>query len=151
MIGGKFFLSLKKRMRRFFWELGLHGIAADNIQKGEYGEWLAGKYLRKKGYLLIAENWRSKRNHRLEIDLIFRDQEMLVFVEVRARSLKSFVSGFESINRKKRISLSHAFKAYLREESNIPNNYRFDVVEIDLAHSKRDSNKIFHHENIAIF
>ena len=66
-------------MRRFFWALGLHGIAADNIQKGEYGEWLAGKYLRKKGYLLIAENWRSKRNHRLEIDLIFRDQEMLVF------------------------------------------------------------------------
>ena len=79
------------------------------IFKGEYGEWLARKYLRKKGYLLIAENWRSKRNHRLEIDLIFRDQEMLVFVEVRARSLKSFVSGYESINRK-RISLNHAFR-----------------------------------------
>ncbi|MAK46025.1 MAG: hypothetical protein CMI24_02025 [Opitutae bacterium] len=151
MIGSKFFLPLKKITRRFFWELGLNGIATDNTQKGEYGEWLARRHLRKKGYLLIAENWRSKRNHRLEIDLIFRDQEMLVFVEVRARSSKSFVTGYDSINQKKRINLSHAFKAYLREESNIPNNYRFDVVEIDLANSKRDSNKIFHHENIAIF
>ena len=151
MIGSKFFLPLKKITRRFFWELGLNGITTDNTQKGEYGEWLARRHLRKKGYLLIAENWRSKRNHRLEIDLIFRDQEMLVFVEVRARSSKSFVTGYDSINKKKRINLSHAFKAYLREESNIPNNYRFDVVEIDLANSKRDSNKIFHHENIAIF
>ena len=118
MIGSKFFLPLKKITRRFFWELGLNGIATDNTQKGEYGEWLARRHLRKKGYLLIAENWRSKRNHRLEIDLIFRDQEMLVFVEVRARSSKSFVTGYDSINQK-RINLSHAFKAYLREESNV--------------------------------
>ena len=39
------------------------------------------KVFEEKGLLLIAENWRSKRNHRLEIDLIFRDQEMLVLLK----------------------------------------------------------------------
>ena len=49
---------------------------------GSFGEWYAAKSLKKKGYKIIARNWRSTKDKRLELDLVAIDQECLVFVEV---------------------------------------------------------------------
>lgn len=151
MNGNRVIEWLIKNGRFLFWHLGLKNNLNETSIKGEYGEWLARRYLRKKGYFLLEKNWRSKKNNRLEIDLIFKDCEILVFVEVRARSSKGLVSGYDSINHKKRNSLRRAFNAYLRETSNTVMNYRFDVVEIDLPYLKSLSSGILHHQNIAIF
>ena len=133
------------------WTLGVKPTFKNGKENGEYGEWLGRKYLEKKGFVVLYSNWRSLRDRRNEIDLICMDQEMLVFVEVRARSENSFTTGFESLNKRKRTALLRSFKAYLREMRDCPPTYRFDVVEIDLPMSGNKNVKVFHHENIAIF
>ena len=109
------------------------------------------KFLQRKDFKVIASNWRSRRDSRNEIDLICIDKECLVFVEVRTRSSHSFCCGYESINGKKRKSLLRSFKLYLNENLIRVNNYRFDVVEIDICPNKYCILDVYHHENIAIF
>ena len=85
----------------FLWNMGLKHNLRDSSIKGRIRRVVGKKIFEKKGYFFLTRNWRSKRNNRLEIDLIFKDDEILVFVEVRARSSTSLVSGYESINSKK--------------------------------------------------
>ena len=151
MNGSNFLCIVLNNLRFSLWNKGFRYNLKDSLIKGQYGEWLALKYLKKKGYFFLSKNWRSKKNNKLEIDLIFKDQEILVFVEVRARSTSNLVTGYESINYKKKQTLKRAFMAYLREEKNIPTNYRFDVIEIDLPGDNFSDKFIYHHENIAIF
>ena len=151
MNGSRLFELMSRKAREYLWGFGLNHNFKSSSRKGEYGEWLARKHLIRKGYVLLENNWRSRKNQKLEIDLIFKDGNILVFVEVRARSSKSLVSGYESINRKKLNSLHRAFTAYLRENGHIFEHYRFDVVEVDLPTSKSEDPELFHHENIAIF
>lgn len=151
MNGSNFLCIVLNNLRFSLWNKGFRYNLKDSLIKGQYGEWLALKYLKKKGYFFLSKNWKSKKNNKLEIDLIFKDQEILVFVEVRARSTSNLVTGYESINYKKKQTLKRAFMAYLREEKNIPANYRFDVIEIDLPGDNSSDKFIYHHENIAIF
>ena len=74
------------------------------------------KVFTKNGYLMIAQNWRSRRNQRLEIDLIFKDSGVIVFVEVRARSSSSMVTGFESVNFKKKSILKGLLVLFCERE-----------------------------------
>ena len=76
-------------------------------------------------------------------------QELQLKIQYFFQVLREFYENF-SYN-KKRKTLKRAFTAYLREENNIPANYRFDVVEIDLPDCNSSNMSIFHHENIAIF
>ena len=132
-------------------EYGVKAQSKRFFNKGRIRRVVGKKIFEKERLFFLTRNWRSKRNNRLEIDLIFKDDEILVFVEVRARSSTSLVSGYESINSKKRQTLKRAFMAYLREESNFQTNYRFDVVEIDLPDLNSSGHSLYHHENIAIF
>ena len=55
----------------------------NNRQKGAVGEKTALEYLQKKGYILIDKNWHFSKS--AEIDLIMKDNETLVFIEVKSR------------------------------------------------------------------
>ena len=147
--------NLRINFKRLFWEtvwtIGIKNSLNNKKKKGMYGEWLAKKFLLKNGYLMIAQNWRSRRNQRLEIDLIFKDSGVIVFVEVRSRSSSSMVTGFESVNFKKKSILKKSFSAFLRERNYVDDFYRFDIVEVDLPSSRKENYQLFHHENIAIF
>ena len=147
--------NLRINFKRLFWEtvwtIGIKNSLNNKKKKGMYGEWLAKKFLLKNGYLMIAQNWRSRRNQRLEIDLIFKDSGVIVFVEVRSRSSSSMVTGFESVNFKKKNILKRSFSAFLRERNYVDDFYRFDIVEVDLPSSRKENYQLFHHENIAIF
>jgi putative endonuclease len=151
MNGGRFIGKTKEKLREFLWTLGFKRNLSTSTLKGHYGEWFACKFLVREGFALVHKNWRSKRNQRLEIDLICMDGDILVFVEVRARSSSSLVSGYDSINQKKLNILKRACAAYLRENKGRLNHYRFDIVEIDLPSSGKGKPILFHHENIAIF
>ena len=124
------------------WTFGIKPTFKNGKENGEYGEWLGRKYLKKKGFVVLYSNWRSLRDRRNEIDLICMDQEMLVFVEVRARSENSFTTGFESLNKRKRTALLGSFKAYLREMQDCPPSYRFD------RQSHRTLSQAFHREHM---
>jgi len=95
---------------------------------GYAAEQLACDYLIKQGLLLIEKNYRTQRG---EIDLIMRDKNILVFVEVRYRKNDLYGGALESITWHKQQRIVRAAKNYLirfRLSEKYP--CRFDVVGI---------------------
>jgi len=93
---------------------------------GPHGEEVAGRYLRERGYRIIARNWRCRFG---EIDLIARDGDTLVFVEVKTRTQLGFGGPEGAVTPRKQARLIAAARAYLSSvETELP--VRFDVVAV---------------------
>lgn len=135
---------------RIFWILGIKPNSMDSAKRGKYGEWLGERHLRRKGFQINYRNWRCKIDKRLEIDLVCENENVLIFVEVRARSEDSLVTGYDSITFKKRKALGKSIRSYLKEKKPSNRTHRLDLIEIDLPSRSKAKPKIFHHENIAI-
>ena len=102
-----------------------------SVNRGAAGERLAERYLRKeRGFTRVARNWRNPLDRREEIDLVMKDGEVLVFVEVKTRVLDAKVPGYHAVDRKKRKILSRGIAAYLRGLRSPPSTHRLDVVEV---------------------
>ena len=138
------------KCERLLWALGFLPQMGNNAANGRYGEWVGEKFLKRRGFSVMHRNWRSSRDRRLEIDLVCMDVEVLVFVEIRARSENSLVDGYSSLNRKKRNALARSIRSFLREESLKAKTYRLDLLEIDLPRAALPKPQVLHHENIAI-
>ena len=149
--------SLFARLKRL---LGL-GLAPAN-GAGVRGERAAEEFLRReRGFTIVARNWRNPKDRREEIDLVARDGEVLVFVEVKARAANALVSGFHAVNRGKKAVRRRACAAYLRGLAEKPRTFRFDIVEVtigtaaaggtkELVASEREP-EVRHYENVALF
>jgi putative endonuclease len=98
-----------------------------HLQRGRLGERVARAYLQRLGLKFLVANFRSERG---EIDLIFRDRDCLVFVEVKARSSEEWGRPAAAIDRERRLRLTHCALDYLRRLRNPPIKTRFDVVEV---------------------
>ncbi len=94
---------------------------------GNYGERLAAAHLQQKGYLLEAANWRCPHG---ELDLIVRQGDMLVFVEVKTRHNISTAPAFVSITPRKRERLVASAHAYLTAHELEEAAWRIDAVAI---------------------
>lgn len=94
---------------------------------GNRGEAETAKYLRKKGYTLLASQWRCRFG---ELDLVARDKQgTICFVEVKLRSANSICLPREFVDRRKQERLRSAAAAYLSTyEIDAP--ARFDVAEV---------------------
>jgi putative endonuclease len=101
---------------------------------GERGEQLALEHLRSQGYEILARNWRTREG---EVDLVARDGESIVFVEVKARTGAEFGTPEEAVTPAKRRKLQRAAWAYLEAHALLDASWRIDVVAIDLAASRR--------------
>jgi putative endonuclease len=99
----------------------------EHLRRGKLGERAAKKHLRKLGLKFLTANFRSQRG---EIDLVFRDDDSLVFVEVKTRSSEDWVRPAAAVNARKRRLLSKTALDYLRLLNNPPVKIRFDVVEV---------------------
>ena len=99
----------------------------EHLRRGKLGEQAAKRHLQKAGLKFLTANFRSERG---EIDLIFREGEMLVFVEVKTRSSEEWTRPAAAVNARKRHLLSKTALAYLKLLKNPPVNIRFDVVEV---------------------
>lgn len=95
---------------------------------GLFGEGQAARYLKKQGMRILDRRYRTAHG---EIDLIARDGDTLVFVEVKNRPRGTIGEGAAAVNRDKKRHLRYAAKAYLSE--NPCERVRFDVVEITAA------------------
>lgn len=104
-----------------------HGPKALHLQHGELGERAAKKYLRKQGLKFLAANFKSDRG---EIDLIFRDGDCLVFVEVKTRSSEEWTRPAAAVDARKRRLLSQTGLDYLKLLRNPPVKIRFDIAEV---------------------
>lgn len=98
-----------------------------HLLRGERGELAAKKHLQKLGLKFLLANYKS---HRGEIDLIFRDKDCLVFVEVKTRSSEDWMRPADAVKSKKKRSLTLCALDYLREIKNPAIKHRFDIVEV---------------------
>jgi len=102
-------------------ELPLH------LRHGNLGERAARKHLQQLGLKFLTANFRSDRG---EIDLVFRDADCLVFIEVKTRSSEDWVRPAAAVNADKRRLLSQTALDYLRLLKNPRIKIRFDIVEV---------------------
>lgn len=93
---------------------------------GQKGEELAVDFLIKLGYTIVETNWHEKK---FEIDIIARDNNELVFIEVKTRSTNYFGNPAEAVNLSKQKHLIEGANYYL-ETNEIDLDCRFDVVAI---------------------
>lgn len=98
-----------------------------NLAAGARAEAIAAEFLEARGLSIIARNWRC---HCGEIDLIARDDETLVFVEVRLRRRSEFGGAAASITATKQARLTASAQLYLARLRRLP-PCRFDAVLLD--------------------
>jgi len=102
-------------------------MGRESYQQGIAGEKLAEKYLQNLGYEILERNFHSSQG---EIDLIAKDRDCLVFVEVKNYSYRSFGSPVGAVGKTKKKSIIHAAETYLYKNMIRDVYSRFDVVTI---------------------
>jgi len=115
-----------------------------NLEIGYLGESIARKYLEDKGYIVIDQNYKNKY---AEIDLIARDGNGLIFIEVKTRIGEQFGTPEQSINRDKMQRLIKNAQAYVIIKNYRNISYRIDAVCIVLDRDK-EIKRINHYQNI---
>ena len=102
----------------------------EHLRRGILGEHATKKHLRKLGLKFLTANFKSDRG---EIDLIFRDGDCLVFVEVKTRSSEDWTRPAAAVDARKRQLLSQTALDYLKLLGNPQVKIRFDIVEVLLS------------------
>lgn len=110
---------------------------------GPAGEIFASSYLCKKGYKIVAKNYRCKLG---EIDVIARKGNVLIFCEVKTRQDKKFGEPFEAVAAYKQRRLRRLAEHYLLRHPSNNLIFRFDVISI-LAGWDGKLKEILHIEN----
>src|SRR4051794_2908915 len=95
-----------------------------HLRHGKFGEQAAKKHLRRQGLKYLTANFRSSRG---EVDLIFRDNDCLVFIEVKTRSSESWGRPAAAVKADRRRRLTRTALDYLRLLKNPPVKMRFDI------------------------
>lgn len=103
----------------------------EHLRRGKQGEDLACRFLRRRGYKILYRNFRGRRGG--EIDIVCRDRDTLVFVEVKTRGDEDFGRPFETLRQSQRARIAAGGLAWLRLLDNPDILFRFDVVEVVLA------------------
>jgi len=94
---------------------------------GREGEKIAELYLKRKGYKLVARNYRCPVG---EIDLIVLDRRVIVFVEVKTRTDHGFGTPLEAVEFRKQRKMIQAAEYFLSAKKLHEREARFDVVGI---------------------
>ena len=102
---------------------------------GALGEDLALKEITRLGYKCIARNYRCPLG---EIDLIAKERDSLVFIEIKTRKGRSTGYAKEAITPRKRRQLSKVALAYMKSNNCSDAKSRFDVVAISLTRGKEE-------------
>lgn len=112
--------------RRFRWQAPL----PPHLKLGRQGEAAAERFLKKQSFKILYRNFRARSGG--EIDLVCRDrqEQVLVFVEVKTRTNERFGTPHEAVNWRKRARIIRAAKEWLRllDLPDVP--FRFDIVEV---------------------
>lgn len=103
-----------------------------NRTLGQKGEDMAVEYLRAQGFEIIAQNWTT--GHK-EIDIICRQEDVYIFVEVKTRKHSRMGMPEESIGAKKIEAVTEAARIFLYDKEY--KDIRFDVISILLSHPEK--------------
>lgn len=110
-------------------------MTSEGISLGKYGEFLAGEKLKSLGYKIIENNYTCKLG---EIDLIAKDDDVLVFVEVKTRRNTSLGDAKDAVNAKKQRQISKVALYYMQSKNLIGAKARFDVAAVILVNGNKN-------------
>ncbi len=102
-------------------------MGKESVTIGREGEEIAIRHLIERGYRIVERNFHSQQG---EIDIVAKDGEFLVFVEVKLYSISSFGTPLGAVRRSKKESIIHAARTYLMKKNIRDINCRFDVLAI---------------------
>lgn len=128
-----------------FWKQKISNGMGQKQTLGKLGENIAEKFLKEKGYKILERHYCLRGG---EIDLIAKDGDFIVFIEVKTRTSDKFGNPEESVNYFKQKKMAHAIKYYLWKEKIENKNIRFDVISIEMGIA--GDNKIEHFENVEL-
>ena len=110
---------------------------------GVNGETIATKFLVKKGYDILALNYRARFG---EVDIIAEKDEYIVFVEVKTRSENAIYKPYEAVTSTKQKKILRAAMQYIGA-TNCEKQIRFDIVEVYLTKNPFSKPKVNHIKN----
>ena len=102
--------------------------STEHLERGARGESLACQHLRRAGYKILYRNFRGRTGG--ELDIVCREGDTLVFVEVKTRASEDFGRPFEAVRPDQQRRISRGALAWLRMLDNPDILFRFDVVEV---------------------
>ena len=111
---------------------------SENIDLGKRGERAAYNFLRKKGYEVLANNYRFEKT---EIDIICRKGKTIVFVEVKTRTTEMHGNPEEAVDAKKQDKIVRTAERFI-QTNDMLGDVRFDVVSVIVDGDKKE--KITH-------
>lgn len=122
------------------------GMMMNRKQLGLQGEQFAAQYLQQQGMEIVARNWRCSSG---ELDIIALEQGMLVFIEVRTRTVypngtERYGSVLEAVTPYKQQQIRKLAEIYLYQKKLYEQSIRFDVVLIQWDGGKMDATHIRH-------
>lgn len=115
---------------------------------GKTGEDLAVRYLKKNGYTILETNYRNRMG---EIDIIAKEQDTIVFVEVKTRKNNRFAHPKEAVTPRKQKTISRVAQAWLKQRKKKDARARFDVVAVLSDQNKHEIELIKHAFTLDIF
>jgi putative endonuclease len=108
-------------------------VTKERIALGKFGEELALRRIKHLGYTKIVRNFRCPLG---EVDIIARDGDTLVFMEIKTRKGRPIDYAKEAVNARKKRQLSKVALAYMKSTNCSDARARFDVVAISLGRGK---------------
>ena len=99
---------------------------AKHNELGKKGELIARKFLEAKGFKILETNWRHEKD---ELDIIVKDDDELVIIEVKTRSTDYFGDPSEAVGKAKEEFIIRAAEAYI-EIHDLNMDIRFDIISI---------------------
>ena len=94
---------------------------------GKRSEIIASEFLKHKGYKMLEVNYKNKVG---EIDVIAKDKDYLVFVEVKARTSQKFGHPLDAIDERKQQKIHAVASLYMVKHGKYGTNCRFDAISI---------------------
>lgn len=113
-------------------------------RRGRWGEQVAARYLAARGYHILERNVRTPYG---ELDLVARQGDEVVFVEVKTRTTLAFGWPEEAVTAHKKQHLAAAAQAWLSEHPEVGDFWRVDVVAV-LVQPGGESVQIRHYEDV---
>ena len=108
-------------------------MTKERLELGKFGEELAFRKIKRLGYKKIVRNFRCPLG---EVDIIAKDGDTLVFMEIKTRKGRSIGYAKEAVNARKKRQISKVALAYMKSKDCSDLRARFDVVAISLGRGK---------------
>jgi len=110
-------------------------LTKERLDLGSRGEDLALQKIKRLGYKCLEKNYRCSLG---EIDLIARDGDSLVFIEIKTRRGSTTGIAKEAVNRRKMRQISKAALSYMKANSCCDTKARFDVIAVNITGDREE-------------